>query len=98
MTRRTALEGRLTNPNPDCDVCRGSGSDPVFGTDCTECWPDARLRAHREEAWHARRQRMESDLAAERRQEAIDLAWAWSVVRAQPQPRRSATSMLRNVN
>jgi len=26
-------------PNPDCAVCEGSGADPVFDSDCTECWP-----------------------------------------------------------
>jgi len=36
---RTAADSRITQPNPDCTVCLGSGSDPAFGSDCTECWP-----------------------------------------------------------
>lgn len=54
---------RPTTPNPACDVCDGTGTDPVFHGDCTECWPDqARtsvqryLARHREEQWEARRQ------------------------------------------
>lgn len=31
-----------TTANPTCDVCHGTGRDDVFGTDCTECWVDAR--------------------------------------------------------
>lgn len=27
-------------PNPTCTVCDGSGTDPDFHTDCTECWPN----------------------------------------------------------
>lgn len=39
-----------THPNPDCTVCDGSGTDPLFYTDCSECWPTVRtterLRRH----------------------------------------------------
>ena len=28
-------------PDPDCDCCSGWGTDPVFGTECTECWSPA---------------------------------------------------------
>jgi hypothetical protein len=46
---------RAVTANPDCDVCHGTGTDPVFFSDCTECWPEQHT-AHREELWHARRQ------------------------------------------
>lgn len=26
-------------PNPECVCCSGSGTDPAFLTECTECWP-----------------------------------------------------------
>jgi len=55
-------------PNPECELCGGTGTDPVFFGDCTECWP-TRLDAHREELWHARRQQW----AIERKAEEADL-------------------------
>ena len=52
-----------TKPNPDCEVCGGTGTDPVFYGDCTMCWPDeartsvARYLARaREERYEASRQ------------------------------------------
>lgn len=36
-------------------MCGGTGTDPVFYGDCTECWP-VRYTAAFEERWHARRQ------------------------------------------
>jgi len=32
-----------TTANPTCTVCAGTGQDAVFGTDCSECWQDARI-------------------------------------------------------
>lgn len=52
-----------THANPDCEVCGGTGTDPDFHGDCTECWPDeprtsvARyLAMARQEEYEARRQ------------------------------------------
>jgi 2-phospho-L-lactate guanylyltransferase (CobY/MobA/RfbA family) len=56
-------KARATTPNPDCEVCGGTGTDPVFYGDCSECWPDhertsvARYLARaREERYEASRQ------------------------------------------
>jgi hypothetical protein len=41
--------------DPDCELCGGTGTDPIFFGDCTECWPPTSAHA-REELWHARHQ------------------------------------------
>lgn len=41
--------GSLTvhrGPNPTCKTCGGSGTDPDFDTDCTECWPPPERAPH----------------------------------------------------
>jgi hypothetical protein len=50
VTGRTALDN-YTVANPNCEVCAGTGVDPIFESTCTMCWPvrragHARLNEH----------------------------------------------------